>query len=661
MNKPYAQINWKPLAAPLEEMEEVVISALNALGFSRFNYSEYPKCVHATKIESEHWRRQFNREYVVEIQWKEDTDPPPELTTTIQNSEFLNPLLVRIKLKCAQVRSQTKSVTQIEQLWRELMQRALDASQSLAVKTPSTDHGAARWATLADLKAEDYLQESTTEVLSSRLILGYLQEKLVAVPKRLTEAHAIVMGPPGAGKSRTIIVPQLIERLGTSAIVTEVTAGEDLTPTVFGMTAGYRAKHGQKVYYLNPSDLEHSTRFNPIDFIQSIDDALYYADLIITNTTLGNHVGDQIWTQSENHLLTALLLYVWGLGNKTRSVKGGRSNLGYIRALLRLGPEGMRTKIDADGIGEAKGQFNEFLRNSSPNFRLGVFSGLIQRLNPWLNPKIRALTEVTDFEPEHLRRNLFTFYLAYPVHRRDYRPIMSLALNFLLRLPLRSKFDHPVTFILDEFAAYGRVPGIDDLQATIRNRQIGILLGFQDIQQLTKVYSQHEADVLFTNCDTKIIFATGSSKAQNQISQLLGQTTKIKKTVSSSGHISRLTFASPLLSPADIGRIPDQHVLIVRNKRSPIMVATSEPNKYERYAQDSRRFLPKSKFSSIYEELRRSISSDAEADRTTNNLGRSLDDDSHRQETHSVNRNGKENTQGPEPYVYTNSDEDPYN
>jgi type IV secretion system protein VirD4 len=371
-----------------------------------------------------------------------------------------------------------------------------------------------------------------------------------------------------------------MERVKTSAIVTEVTAGEDLTPTVFGITAGYRAKLGQKVYYLNPSDLERSTRFNPIDFIQTIDDALYYADLIITNTTLGTHVGDQIWTQSEHHLLTALLLYAWGLGNKTKSVEGGKSNLGHIRSLLRLGPEGLNETIDADGIPEAKAQFNEFLRNSSPNFRLGVFSGLIQRLNPWLNPRIRALTEVTDFEPEDLRSNLFSFYLAYPVHRRDYRPIMSLALNFLLRLPLRSKFDHPVTFVLDEFAAYGRVPGIDDLQATIRNRQIGILLGFQDLQQLTKVYSQHEAEVLFTNCDTKIIFATGSSRSQSQISQMLGQTTRIKKTVSSSGHVSRQTYGTPLLSPADIGRIPEQHALIIRNKRCPILLNTCTTSRY---------------------------------------------------------------------------------
>ena len=229
----------------------------------------------------------------------------------------------------------------------------------------------------------------------------------------------------------------------------------------------------------------------------------HYADLIITNTTEKSHVGDQIWKQSETHLLTALLLYAWGLGGKKKAKEGGLSNLGHIRSLLRFVQFWALNKlITSNGIPEARDRCDEFVRNSSPNFRLGVFSGLIQRLNPWLNPKLIKLTEVSDFSQDDLRQNLFTFYLAYPVHRQDYKPIMSLALNFLTKLALRKTFEKPLTLLLDEFAAYGNIPGIDILQATIRNRGIGIVLGFQDQQQLQKVYTAQEAEVLFTK-DTR--------------------------------------------------------------------------------------------------------------------------------------------------------------
>lgn len=68
---------------------------------------------------------------------------------------------------------------------------------------------------------------------------------------------------------------------------------------------------------------------------------------------------------------------------------------------------------------------------------------------------------------------------------------MALALNFLSKLALKESFEKPLTLLLDEFAAYESIPGIDNLQATIRNRGIGIVLGFQDQQQFQKVYSTH--------------------------------------------------------------------------------------------------------------------------------------------------------------------------
>jgi len=152
-------------------------------------------------------------------------------------------------------------------------------------------------------------------------------------------------------------------------------------------------------------------------------------------------------------------------------------------------------------------------------------------------------------------------------------------------MPLRKDFayDKPITYVLDELAAYGRVNGLDDLQATIRNNKIGMILCFQDLQQLSKVYSPVESEVLFTNTATKVVFATGSPRAQRQISEMIGYTTKTKKQVSSSGHINKQTFGAPLMAPADIGRIPDKHVLVIRDKRSPVVLETCDPGKYENF------------------------------------------------------------------------------
>lgn len=585
MEKPFATLVKKPLAAPFDDMEEIAIATLNSMQFRNFTFIESTKTLQATREDTEIWANQpFKKAYAIEVSWMEDPEPPGQFQDLAMTNEFNQPLLVTVKVKDLKSDAQEQAQKMAISFWNQLKERAEQTSEAAKSRKPPTDHGTACWATLNELKSEGYIQDETSEDPSTRLLIGSYKNHTVSVPRAFTEAHAVVAGPPGVGKSRTIFIPNLIERPNTSAIVTEVVAGEDIKPVVYRMTSGFRAASGHKVFYINPSDLDNSTRFNPVDFIDGIDDAIYYADLIITNTTEKSHIGDQIWKQSETHLLTALLLYAWGLGGKEKAKEGGLANLGHIRSLLRFGPIALNKLIKDNGITEARDRFDEFVRNSSPNFRLGVFSGLIQRLNPWLNPKLIKLTEVSDFTKEDLQKNLFTFYLAYPVHRQDYKPIMALALNFLSKLALRKSFEKPLTLLLDEFAAYGNIPGIDVLQATIRNRGIGIVLGFQDQQQLQKVYSAHEAEVLFTNTDTKILFATGSQKTQQQISQMLGKATRVKKQVSSSGHITRHTYGSPLLEPGEIGTsIKHGEVLVIRNKRNPLIVRTCDPGKYNAY------------------------------------------------------------------------------
>lgn len=589
MEKPFAHISRKPLAAPFEDMEEIVIATLNSMQFRNLNYVDTPKTIQATKDDTEVWaNHNFKKSYAIEVNWYEDLMPPPQFQELAKENEFIQPLHVSVRLKDLRSDAQDSAQEMLKSFWNQLKERAAETSEAAKVRKKPTDHGTASWATLEELRKEDYLHDETSEDQSRRLLLGSYKGHQISVPKRFTEAHAVVAGPPGSGKSTTIFIPNLINRLNTSAIVTEVTGGENKKPVVYKTTAGFRQANGHKVYYINPSDLDNCTRFNPIDFIEGLDDAIYYADLIISNTTEKTHIGDQIWKQSETHLLTALLLYAWGLGGKTKSVEGGLSNLGHVRSLLRYGPVNLNKHIAKNGIPLAQRAFDEFIRNSSPNFRLGVFSGLIQRLNIWNNPKLIKLTEVSDFTIDDLANNLFTFYLAYPVNRRDFKPVMALALNFLSKLAMRpTQFKHPLTLLLDEFAAFGRIDGIDTVQATVRNSEIGIVLGFQDKEQLMEVYTPSQAENFFTNADTKLLFGTGSIKAQQYISQLLSRQTRVKKQISSSGHITKQTYGAPLMEPGEVGtRIQRGQSVVVRNMRNPVHIDMSAFDKYASYEKD---------------------------------------------------------------------------
>jgi len=79
---------------------------------------------------------------------------------------------------------------------------------------------------------------------------------------------------------------------------------------------------------------------------------------------------------------------------------------------FRAGPEEIGNLVKSSNIELARQEYNAFLKNTSPNFRFGVVSGLLVRLNPWVNKRIAALTEVTDFDPTTLKDQLFTFYFV---------------------------------------------------------------------------------------------------------------------------------------------------------------------------------------------------------------------------------------------------------
>ena len=66
-----------------------------------------------------------------------------------------------------------------------------------------------------------------------------------------------------------------------------------------------------------------------------------------------------------------------------------------VRELMREGPAVMGDILQESKNQAAKDEYGAFYQNSTEGFRNGVTSGLMQRLNLWVNPRIQALTETT--------------------------------------------------------------------------------------------------------------------------------------------------------------------------------------------------------------------------------------------------------------------------
>jgi type IV secretory pathway TraG/TraD family ATPase VirD4 len=172
-----------------------------------------------------------------------------------------------------------------------------------------TKYGSARWGTLEDIKKAGYWGGLETVEPEGRLLVSPGEDgEMVLIDEDDTIKHAIVVGPTGSGKTSSIFIPNLVSRCNKSAIVTEARAGRD-KPDLYWKTARYRAiMGGQTIYHFDPDDLT-SHRINPLDAVQTYDDARTLAQLIIDNTTGKNNYGDDVWPKSEVNMLTTLGLH----------------------------------------------------------------------------------------------------------------------------------------------------------------------------------------------------------------------------------------------------------------------------------------------------------------------------------------------------------------
>lgn len=547
-----AKVNLKAaIKVPFERAAELAAATVNALGWRIKFVDQSLKRLTAQDNKTEvtgrdTWRFEFD----LSIRWKKsDANTEYSIEISERQMAWTEP---QCKERCQAIIDGLKE----------------DAVHLASSNNSSDSYGSAKWADFDDLDDAGYVVFRGDH---TRLILGPAEDpdEVISVPGPETAMHSTVCGPTGSGKSSTVYIPNLIERTGISAIVTEATAGSE-EPDLFHKTSGFRKTAGQKIYYFNPDDLR-STRINPIEHLKTYDEASHVANLIIQNTSGKNSGGDKIWEDSERQLLKSLILFAMGEGG----------TLGDIRSWLREGPDKLGMLLMNSTYEVAQKEYWGFYKNSSEGFRFGVISGLMQRLNLWVSPKVVALTEKTDLDLNELPNELFTFYFAVPAQKTELKPLSALIFNFVLDLALQKKFRYPLNLFLDEFTNYGYIPGIAEKLTIIRHRNIPAMLGFQDYVQLRKVYGDDDATLLFSQPGTRFVFRPRDNTTAKKVSDSLGMRTISERKVTSSGNINEREFGRKLMSPDEIMALKRGHAIVFTPSTNPILLKTFTWQNYE--------------------------------------------------------------------------------
>ena len=116
-------------------------------------------------------------------------------------------------------------------------------------------------------------------------------------------------------------------------------------------------------------------------------------------------------------------------------------------------------------------------------------------------PTIAESTGTSSFDPAGLRKGRMTVYLVLPPeHMRAQSALLRLWIGSLFRAVLRGGLQerHKVHFILDEAAALGHMPALDDAVDKYRGYGIRLQFYYQSLGQLKKCWPKDEGLTLLS-------------------------------------------------------------------------------------------------------------------------------------------------------------------
>jgi type IV secretion system protein VirD4 len=424
---------------------------------------------------------------------------------------------------------------------------------------------------------------------------------------------ALIMGPPGSGKSTCCFIPTLLT-YDESAFV------YDPKGELYFHTAGYRRdRMKQKILVFKPTDPSVSCKINIFDAIRwntqhTIDDVQSQVKLILDPSDKAAEGAEAHWIVCGSILLECTMMFLryydpsmcnlagcydfltdprWEDPDDEDAPQGIDACLEFM-ANTPLDPQ-LKHGWEVDGV---KTPFLPYIVHSAlevkrkpTNEKGGVVSTTTRFLQPFRSDTLRALTSSSDFAFDDLmnyKRPVTLYFIIPPNEIQRLRVVVRLFLNLLVRAhtgdeALIFKNGKPhyryrwrCLLAVDEFPQLGKQEQFMLALAVMRSYGLWPMLGVQAPNQLYEAFGRYQAvtGMLYY----KVFYKPNDPEAAEWISKFLGQTTSVKVTQSYSG--SRFGIKTqvsetispekePLMDPGMLMGMPEGRAIICYGSEDP--------------------------------------------------------------------------------------------
>jgi type IV secretion system protein VirD4 len=386
------------------------------------------------------------------------------------------------------------------------------------------DLGKAVFSTKDDLKKHGLIG-------NNGVVLGKINGDLVEKASS-KEGHTLIIGGTGTGKSRGHGIPTLLRWNGTGLIV------------------DIKGELSQKTAHTKPSIIfsteKQLARYNPLDFVKEIEDVQEMG----RNMFPIPEKGDPFWVQCAQSVFSAACWEYRHTKSFAEVAQFLCSNPGQEIIETLLSSDQMETRILANTVTDLK-----------PEALAGIFAEIRGKLATIAVDKtIQFVTSASDFSPSDIENSMI--YLQVSEARlKQYKEIFTVIIGQFLRyLTQREEGKNPpILVMLDEFPRLGKMSEIVGGLATLRSRNVHLMLIIQSLTQLDTLYGESERKVIVDNCNFKLVINATDTETQKYFSDMAGQKTIVVKSFSQGeGYRKEQNFTTqeqgvPLIRPEEFG------------------------------------------------------------------------------------------------------------
>lgn len=386
------------------------------------------------------------------------------------------------------------------------------------------------------------------------------------------EAHSLVIGATGSGKTQMVINPlvNILSKKGESMVITDP-KGE-----IYEKNGEMLKDLGYDVIVVNFRDPQNGSCWNPYTLPYKYykegnqDKANELLNDMAINIATDEKADDPFWTNSAADYLTGLSLGMFedapedeiSISTVNLMITVGEEKMGastYIKEYFKFKDPASPAAINALGT-----------VNAPQDTKNSVLSVLKQKIKVFaVTQNLAEMLSRSDFDMETIGERKTAVFMIIQDEKTTYHALATIFVKqcyeSLIAVAQRHGGKLPVrtNFLLDEFANMPKFKDITTMITAARSRQIRMTMIIQNFAQLKQVYGNEDAETIRGNCGNILYLLTGELSALEEISKLCGD--KIVKVGKDKKEETR-----PLITVTELQRFKENEVLILRHRLPPL-------------------------------------------------------------------------------------------